>query len=1070
MMHPVADGVWEDRGRLYTESACPGKRVYGERLVCDGGTEFREWDPRRSKLSAYISVGGRDVPLGKGSRVLYLGASSGTTPSHVADIVRDGSVVCVEFAPRMFRELVRNSEGRPQMLPVLGDATKPDEYAMFAENIDVVYQDVAQKRQADILCDNMDRFGAPYGMVAVKARSEDVTAPPQRIFEEAERRIRERGYRILDARGIDPFEKDHEMIVVGRPRHEQDHLRRGVRREQALPDGLAPSPGRMGDARGPCGGRGDVRAGRGEGVYGGVGILRTHRGCQGHRILRRMRGNPRRQDIRFAGDAVEDVLRAPRQTVLRSQRIPRHGPLGPGARQGIRRVATRLDKACVFFYRMLHPTCMNRPFRLAVYGKGGIGKSTVSANLSSCLGSRGYRVVQIGCDPKHDSTRLLLGGRGQTTVLDAVRSGEYPPEYDDIVETGENGVLCVEAGGPRPGVGCGGRGVLTTFENIERLGIGRDADFRICDVLGDVVCGGFAVPMREENSDAVAIVTSGEFMSVYAANNIMRGLMNFGRDRPRLLGLILNSRGDDDPGLVERLSEATGAPIIARIPRSEAFARAEAAGRTAVGMLHGTPAARAVEDLADIVVRASEGAVGLCTPHPLDDAGLGILASGGVPSPPDPPAPAGMCPGHLFENRAIIGSCSPAGALAVMNRVKDVEIILHGPRNCGFTMGYAQNREYINGRHSRRYPSTPLTEHVRTSEMDDTDSIFGGADALRAHLEACVATGRPAAVIGTCVSGIIGDDSKSVVEDVRRLHPDAIVMHVPTDGAVSGNKWEGYNGALEELAKLIEPCDSPDPDAVNLICHTFKRYNGPVFGSACEKLLVAMGLRLNTRFVDVCTTADIRRAGAASMDIMLYDDDETRFIASLLERRGMRTFPLPMPRGMSETRAWVAEMGSFAGREDEAAATLEELDRQEALAAEGYGRFFDGRRTAVYCAEGGDADWICDALEGLGSEVLRVFVHPALDDGAHIPSRRDIMIESSKKAVLGFCKDEGVDFLASDRRIPGAGIPQMTVSRAMIDPFDYNGTARMLWLQTRAGDGAGWRRWLRCCRTDSLER
>lgn len=210
------EGVYEDRGRPYTESACPGRRVYGERLVRSNGREFREWDPRRSKLSAYITVGGRELPFRKESTVLYLGASSGTTPSHVADIVRDGRVVCVEFAPRMFRELVRNSEGRSMMMPVLGDATKPDEYSMFAENVDIVYQDVAQKKQADIVCDNMDAFGAEWGMVAVKARSEDVTAPPERIFEETERRIRERGYRIVDARSIEPYEKDHEMIVFRR--------------------------------------------------------------------------------------------------------------------------------------------------------------------------------------------------------------------------------------------------------------------------------------------------------------------------------------------------------------------------------------------------------------------------------------------------------------------------------------------------------------------------------------------------------------------------------------------------------------------------------------------------------------------------------------------------------------------------------------------------------------------------------------------------------------------------------------------------------------------------------------
>lgn len=701
---------------------------------------------------------------------------------------------------------------------------------------------------------------------------------------------------------------------------------------------------------------------------------------------------------------------------------------------------------------------MSPPFRLAVYGKGGIGKSTVSANLSSYLGSRGYRVMQVGCDPKHDSTRLLLGGRGQRTILDAVRSDAEPPGYDDIVETGENGVLCLEAGGPEPGVGCGGRGVLTAFDNIRRLGIGSGSDFIIYDVLGDVVCGGFAVPMREENSDAVAIVTSGEFMSVYAANNIMRGLRNFGRERPRLLGLVYNSRGDDDPGLVERLSEATGAPIIARIPRSRAFAEAEAAGRTVSGMLPDSEAARAIDDLADIVVRASRGEAELFGPRPLDDEGLESLAAGGRPEGRDDIAVPASCPGHLFGRRALVGSCSPNGALAVMNRVKDVEILLHGPRNCGFVMSYAQNREYINGRYSRRYAAVPLTEHVGTTEMGDTDSIFGGARSLKERLEERVAAGRPVAVIGTCVSGIIGDDSAEAIENVRHGHPGAVIMHVPTDGAVSGNKWEGYDGALRALAGLVEHCDDPDPDLVNLVCHTFKRYNGPVFGTAVERLLSSLGFRVNARFVDVCTTADIRRAGRASFDIMLYGDDETRLIAGLLEERGLRTFPSPIPAGMRATRAWIQEIGAYAGREDAAGRALEMLDEQERRAREGWGRRFAGTRTAVY-ADARNAEWIDGMLEDLGSDVARVFVHPSVDDGATRPPEGSVP-EPSKKAVAGYCRDEGLDFLAVDRRLVGEDVPQMVASMAMMDPFDYDGSLRMLWLQTRAGEHGGWRGWL----------
>ena len=161
-------------------------------------------------------MGGKSFPFRNNSKVLYLGASSGTTPSHVADICPDGKVYCVEFAQRMFRDLVGTCETRPNMMPILGDATKPEEYSMFADSVDVVYQDVAQKMQAKILCDNMDAFNAKYGMVAVKARSEDVTASPESIFKDAEKIIRDRGYKVIDSKPLDPYEKAHAMIVIER--------------------------------------------------------------------------------------------------------------------------------------------------------------------------------------------------------------------------------------------------------------------------------------------------------------------------------------------------------------------------------------------------------------------------------------------------------------------------------------------------------------------------------------------------------------------------------------------------------------------------------------------------------------------------------------------------------------------------------------------------------------------------------------------------------------------------------------------------------------------------------------
>ncbi len=218
-MRPLGgtDGtVMTDGRRMFTASTCPGKRVYGERLVSYEGVEYREWDPRRSKLSAYLTVGGKSFPFKKTDTVLYLGAASGTTASHVSDIVSEGRVYCVEFAPRSFRDLVHTCDSRPNMIPILGDATKPEEYSFIVESADVVYEDVAQKRQADILADNMDAFSAKKGMISIKARSEDVTAIPEEIFKASRNCLKERGFEIEDSRSLEPYEKSHEMIIVKR--------------------------------------------------------------------------------------------------------------------------------------------------------------------------------------------------------------------------------------------------------------------------------------------------------------------------------------------------------------------------------------------------------------------------------------------------------------------------------------------------------------------------------------------------------------------------------------------------------------------------------------------------------------------------------------------------------------------------------------------------------------------------------------------------------------------------------------------------------------------------------------
>ena len=209
-------GVFSDGDLLFTQNLVPGVRVYGERLFDHEGVEYREWVPSRSKLAAYMKKGGAHCPIGRSSKVLYLGAASGTTASHVSDIVLDGSVFCVEISQRSFRDLVTVCESRPNMVPILGDATRPDDLRFVVEGPDVLYQDVAQKDQAGIFLRNLEAFGINEGMLVVKARSEDVTKEPRDIFRSVEVQFQKAGFKVLEVVDLEPYEKDHAMVVVQR--------------------------------------------------------------------------------------------------------------------------------------------------------------------------------------------------------------------------------------------------------------------------------------------------------------------------------------------------------------------------------------------------------------------------------------------------------------------------------------------------------------------------------------------------------------------------------------------------------------------------------------------------------------------------------------------------------------------------------------------------------------------------------------------------------------------------------------------------------------------------------------
>ena len=248
--------------------------------------------------------------------------------------------------------------------------------------------------------------------------------------------------------------------------------------------------------------------------------------------------------------------------------------------------------------------------KIAVYGKGGIGKSTVTSNLAAAFGALGKRVIQIGCDPKADSTINLLSGKPVRPVMEALRNDEYPETIEEIAKTGFGNVLCIETGGPTPGLGCAGRGIIATFQILDELKLFEtfQPDVVLYDVLGDVVCGGFAAPIREGYAEEVLIVTSGEKMALYAADNINRAVENFAdRGYAKVRGIILNHRNvPDETKKVQNFAKERALSIVGEIPRSDEINRFEDMGKTVIEGDPSLPVSQIFFDLAKKLLETKE--------------------------------------------------------------------------------------------------------------------------------------------------------------------------------------------------------------------------------------------------------------------------------------------------------------------------------------------------------------------------------------------------------------------------------------------------------------------------------
>lgn len=561
--------------------------------------------------------------------------------------------------------------------------------------------------------------------------------------------------------------------------------------------------------------------------------------------------------------------------------------------------------------------------QIAIYGKGGIGKSTISSNLSAAFSKIHKKVLQIGCDPKHDSTRLLLGGKKINTVLDYIRD-ITPDKYDinHIVWKGYNEIDCVEAGGPNPGVGCAGRGILTTFELLERFHVkDRPYDLVIYDVLGDVVCGGFAVPLRKEYADVVYIVTSGEFMSIYAANNILRGLRNYDGLKKRVGGIIFNKRGvEKEEERINKFSTAVKVPIIATFPRSDEFTYSEKVGLPLVEIKE-SKVKQSFLNLANDIISQNKYYEALpLTDEELESAILGqqietvsykeekqSLEDKVIKEEED------RQDDFLSKNvllREPLHGCAFNGAVNMAIQVKDAITVAHGPRSCAHiayqTITSVGRRAFF-----ERGSLMPvqINPPLISSEMNEGVMIFGGMEELKNKIKSLEKYAKGFFVITTCPAGIIGEN----VDSVKEIEKDVPIIPIKTDGNITGDYLQGMIDSYINIAKgLINKDVKKQNNLVNILAEKPISRNTEKNFNVIKSLLENIGVKVNCRFLCDTTVEDIKNFMKAELNILAFDDYMGRMMRKFFSNEyGAKFFKQPFPVGFSQTEKWALDIGKY---------------------------------------------------------------------------------------------------------------------------------------------------------------
>lgn len=634
---------------------------------------------------------------------------------------------------------------------------------------------------------------------------------------------------------------------------------------------------------------------------------------------------------------------------------------------------------------------------VAIYGKGGIGKSTLTSNISAALAIKGKKILQIGCDPKHDSTVLLLGGRRITTVLDYIKqTGPLEYNLNEVLFSGYMGIGCIEAGGPKPGVGCAGRGIITAFDFLDKFHIKYDYDLIMYDVLGDVVCGGFAVPIRNEYADEIYIVSSGEYMSLYAANNILRGIQNYGK-KNRVAGILFNARNlENEEEKVRAFADATGLPIFASVPRAAAFERAERLKQTTVEA--------GEKELADIFIKIADDMLAeheLHAARPLTDEELEeCIMNVGINGKKNKVKyrttdkenfmydseqdkenqetkihsyEGGYLSKNVIREEPLHG-CAFNGAVTMGIHLKDAVILAHSPRSCTYLSYQTVSSSGRRALFERgTVLSSSLIPNLLSTDMDEGDMVFGGTDKLikkvRSLMDSPVKP-RAIVIISSCPSGIIGDDIDKAKEYAT---PETPIITIKTDGNLNGDYLQGMLLCYTELARqVIDKETEPEGRLVNIVFEKVVSKNTETNFKVISGLLSRMGIEVNCRFLTNTSYDQLAGFKRASLNLLAYKDYTGLILEDFFKKNyGLEFFERQFPVGFAETEKWILGIGDYFGERNTALEVIAEhkgIYKREIAKVR---KKLEGK-TLMIVTYNHDVDWILRAALDCGMKVIKV--------------------------------------------------------------------------------------------------